>query len=135
MDDTTALFHQYETDYCNKSTDISRKISSIAALTGGMQHFFDHIDTIVAWAKWLLKSLALECAWHCACLLQHAKMYVPARAELRRKKIGEIEADVREADNVVGATSSNSSMRVITCPTTAADVYSQLPAQRSKPAS
>ncbi|GBG00366.1 hypothetical protein Rsub_13125 [Raphidocelis subcapitata] len=31
MDDPTALFHQYETDYCAKSTEISRKIS---ALTG-----------------------------------------------------------------------------------------------------
>ena len=32
MDDSgTALFHQYEQDYCNKSTEISRKI---AALTG-----------------------------------------------------------------------------------------------------
>eukprot|EP00883_Tetradesmus_obliquus_P012311 jgi/Sobl393_1/5154/SZX67987.1 len=55
MDDPTALFRQYETDYCNKSTDISRKITSIASLTG----------------------------------------------ELRRKKVSEIEADVREADNVV----------------------------------
>jgi vesicle transport through interaction with t-SNAREs protein 1 len=36
MDDPTALFRQYETDYCNKSTDISRKITSIASLTGGM---------------------------------------------------------------------------------------------------
>jgi hypothetical protein len=35
MEDLTALFHQYETDYCNKSTDISRKITSIAGLTGG----------------------------------------------------------------------------------------------------
>eukprot|EP00878_Enallax_costatus_P001793 GHUV01001951.1.p1 GENE.GHUV01001951.1~~GHUV01001951.1.p1 ORF type:complete len:224 (+),score=71.95 GHUV01001951.1:146-817(+) len=55
MEDPTALFHQYETDYCNKSTDISRKISSIAAVTG----------------------------------------------ELRRKKVSEIEADVREADSVI----------------------------------
>lgn len=31
MDDPTALFHQYEQDYCSKSTDISRKIG---ALTG-----------------------------------------------------------------------------------------------------
>lgn len=36
MEDLTALFHQYETDYCNKSTDISRKISSIASITGGV---------------------------------------------------------------------------------------------------
>lgn len=55
MEDPTGLFHQYETDYCNKSTDISRKIVSIASLTG----------------------------------------------ELRRKKVSEIEADVREADSVI----------------------------------
>jgi vesicle transport through interaction with t-SNAREs protein 1 len=36
MEDLTALFHQYETDYCNKSTEISRKISSIASITGGV---------------------------------------------------------------------------------------------------
>lgn len=36
MEDLTALFHQYETDYCNKSTDISRKISAIATITGGV---------------------------------------------------------------------------------------------------
>lgn len=55
MEDLTALFHQYETDYCNKSTDISRKISSLASITG----------------------------------------------ELRRKKLSELEADLREADNVI----------------------------------
>lgn len=55
MEDATALFRQYETDYCSKSTDISRKIASLASLTG----------------------------------------------ELRRKKVTEIEADVREADNVI----------------------------------
>lgn len=36
MEDLIALFHQYETDYCNKSTDISRKISSLASITGGV---------------------------------------------------------------------------------------------------
>jgi hypothetical protein len=36
MEDLTALFHQYETDYCNKSTEISRKISAIASITGGV---------------------------------------------------------------------------------------------------
>ena len=36
MDDPTALFHQYEQDYCNKSTEISRKISSLTGVaTGG----------------------------------------------------------------------------------------------------
>eukprot|EP00879_Flechtneria_rotunda_P002254 GHRR01002442.1.p1 GENE.GHRR01002442.1~~GHRR01002442.1.p1 ORF type:complete len:223 (+),score=75.08 GHRR01002442.1:163-831(+) len=55
MNDPTALFHQYETDYCNKSTDISRKISSVPGSAG----------------------------------------------ELRRKKVAEIEADVREADSVI----------------------------------
>jgi vesicle transport through interaction with t-SNAREs protein 1 len=36
MEDLAALFHQYETDYCNKSTDISRKISALASITGGV---------------------------------------------------------------------------------------------------
>jgi hypothetical protein len=29
------LFQQYENDYCNKSTDISRKIGAIGSLSGG----------------------------------------------------------------------------------------------------
>ncbi|KAI8470243.1 MAG: Qb-SNARE, VTI1-family [Monoraphidium minutum] len=33
MEDPTALFHQYEQDYCNKSTDISRKISALTGVT------------------------------------------------------------------------------------------------------
>jgi hypothetical protein len=33
--DPTALFKQYEADYCNKSTDASRKISAIESLSGG----------------------------------------------------------------------------------------------------
>lgn len=35
MADQTALFKQYETDYCNKSTEISRKISAVPSLIGG----------------------------------------------------------------------------------------------------
>jgi hypothetical protein len=34
MDDG-ALFSQYENEYCQKSTEISRQITGLAALTGG----------------------------------------------------------------------------------------------------
>jgi vesicle transport through interaction with t-SNAREs 1 len=34
-DEAVALFNQYENEYCNKSTDISRKISAISNLSGG----------------------------------------------------------------------------------------------------
>ena len=37
-DEQTALFKQYETEYCTKSTDISRKINAISSLSGGEQH-------------------------------------------------------------------------------------------------
>lgn len=37
MDDQMALFNQYENDYCNKSTDISRKIDAIANLGGELR--------------------------------------------------------------------------------------------------
>jgi hypothetical protein len=35
MDDSSALFHQYETEYCNGSTEISRKLGALGPLTGG----------------------------------------------------------------------------------------------------
>ncbi|EFJ49805.1 Qb-SNARE, VTI1-family [Volvox carteri f. nagariensis] len=55
MDDTNALFHQYENEYCNKSTDISRKINSAITLSG----------------------------------------------ETKRKKLVEVDADIKEADNII----------------------------------
>lgn len=54
-DSTVALFNQYETEYCNKSTEISRKINATASLSG----------------------------------------------DLRKRKITEVETDIREADNVI----------------------------------
>lgn len=54
-DSSVALFNQYESDYCNKSTDISRKVNAIASLSG----------------------------------------------DLRRRKITEVEGDLREAENVI----------------------------------
>lgn len=43
MGDQTALFKQYENDYCNKSTEISRKINTIPSLLGGemQKHIID----------------------------------------------------------------------------------------------
>ena len=34
MDDP-ALFHQYEQDYCNRSTEVSRKISALTGVSTG----------------------------------------------------------------------------------------------------
>lgn len=31
------LFKSYEADYCNRSTDIARKIAAIGSLSGGAQ--------------------------------------------------------------------------------------------------
>ncbi|KAF6258734.1 hypothetical protein COO60DRAFT_1089964 [Scenedesmus sp. NREL 46B-D3] len=111
MDDPTALFRQYETDYCNKSTDISRKITSIASLTGGaQQHCWRPVRCIlqVAFLVFCLPSLRY---WqqHVFSTIVHGApgphekgaACATAAAELRRKKVLEIEADVREADNVV----------------------------------
>ncbi|PNH06351.1 hypothetical protein TSOC_007277 [Tetrabaena socialis] len=54
MDDANALFNQYENEYCNKSTDISRKVGVASTLSG---------DT-------------------------------------KRKKLSEVDADIKEADNI-----------------------------------
>ncbi|KXZ49317.1 hypothetical protein GPECTOR_22g911 [Gonium pectorale] len=55
MDDPNALFSQYENEYCNKSTDISRKINTASTLSG----------------------------------------------DARRKKLSEVDVDIREADNII----------------------------------
>jgi vesicle transport through interaction with t-SNAREs protein 1 len=61
MEDPTALFHQYETDYCNKSTDISRKISSIAALTGELRRKkTSEIEADVREADSIVKRMDME---------------------------------------------------------------------------
>ena len=39
--DATALFKQYEADYCGKSTDCSRKIATIETLNGGEHRTLD----------------------------------------------------------------------------------------------
>jgi hypothetical protein len=55
MDDSSALFHQYETEYCNCSTDISRKLGSLGPLTGGKLWLqIRHVCLIPAFAVHLL---------------------------------------------------------------------------------
>jgi hypothetical protein len=89
MDDPTALFHQYEQDYCNKSTEISRKIS---ALTG--------VATGEGWeaggAPHEAGAALTPCQAHTNLLL----LPLPA-PDMRRGKATEIESDMREADSVV----------------------------------
>eukprot|EP00210_Caulerpa_lentillifera_P008483 g8092.t2 len=55
MEEQMTLFNQYESEYCNKSTDIARKIDELGALVG----------------------------------------------DKRRRKVNEVEYDVREADQVI----------------------------------
>eukprot|EP00210_Caulerpa_lentillifera_P003590 g3425.t1 len=55
MEDQLTLFSQYESEYCNKSTDLSRKIDGISSLVG----------------------------------------------DQRRRKVSEVEYDVREAEQVI----------------------------------
>jgi hypothetical protein len=84
MADLTALFHQYEQDYCNKSTEISRKISSLTGVpTGGACR-----GTGAPRAAQLLTPLPLP---------------APPRPhpDVRRSKASEIEASIREAEGVV----------------------------------
>ena len=35
LNDQLALFTQYDNEYCNKATDVSRKIQAVASLSGG----------------------------------------------------------------------------------------------------
>lgn len=98
MEDPTALFHQYETDYCNKSTDISRKITSVGALAGGKARY-------LALYTRMMHLTRRECLHEAPPLLSVDPCTKPVAgdplAELRRKKVAEIEAVVREADSVV----------------------------------
>lgn len=36
MEDQLTLFNQYESEYCNKSTDVARKIDTLSTLVGGL---------------------------------------------------------------------------------------------------
>mmetsp|Transcript_6481 Transcript_6481/g.20160 ORF Transcript_6481/g.20160 Transcript_6481/m.20160 type:complete len:226 (-) Transcript_6481:327-1004(-) len=59
--DQTALFKQYETDYCNKSTDISRKIGGIPSLLGEQRRTkATEIEAEMRSADTVIKSMDME---------------------------------------------------------------------------
>ncbi|GAX73418.1 hypothetical protein CEUSTIGMA_g870.t1 [Chlamydomonas eustigma] len=61
MSDQTALFKQYETDYCNKSTDISRKINTIPSLSGEQRRIKTaEIENDIKSADVVIKSMDME---------------------------------------------------------------------------
>ena len=86
MADPTALFKQYEAEYCNKSTDISRKISALASLSGGAC-----VCLLVARARRRRRLVRARSALT-------RSLHPPQKTELRRKKASEAEADIRDAD-------------------------------------
>lgn len=61
MDDQMALFNQYENDYCNKSTDITRKIHAIANLSGdSRRRKVEEVDYDLKEADQVIKRMEME---------------------------------------------------------------------------
>ena len=42
-----ALFNQYESEYCNKSTEITRKVQALGGLQGGKQAAVAHLRLLL----------------------------------------------------------------------------------------
>jgi hypothetical protein len=57
------LFQQYENEYCNKSTDISRKIGAIGSLSGGERALYTATFAMVS--AWSPRRLAGTCLLSC----------------------------------------------------------------------
>jgi len=94
MDDPTALFHQYEQDYCNKSTEISRKISALTGVTTG--EAYSGLETRREHTAEKKEAVDLrDLSSHNVTPLSLL------HTDVRRSKASEIEGDMREADSVV----------------------------------
>ena len=88
MADQTALFKQYETDYCNKSTEISRKIGTIPSLSGGENVLMFPLFFVVRPCPASSTSLS-------------SNSYASPNPDQRRGKTAEIEGDIKSADVVI----------------------------------
>lgn len=83
MDDQMALFNQYENDYCNKSTDISRKIDAIASLSGdARRRKVDEVEYDIKEADQVIKRMEME-----------ARSFPPDKSHRMLMKIREYKAD------------------------------------------
>lgn len=74
----SALFQQYENDYCAKATDVSRKLQSVGPLPAGIQYQRD-VQLLVG----------------------HQHTCVVSYTEQRRAKLREIEHEIKDAERVV----------------------------------
>ncbi|GIL51303.1 hypothetical protein Vafri_7324 [Volvox africanus] len=84
MDDTNALFIQYENEYCNKSTDISRKINSAITLTGeAKRKKLTEVDGDIKEADNIIKKMDME-----------ARSVAPERSKQLQNKVKEYKADL-----------------------------------------
>ena len=76
-----ALFNQYESEYCSKSTDISRKVQALSSFSAGET---DVVLVMVSICNGTFKVMT-------RCL----------NADVKRLRIKEIEAELKEADQIV----------------------------------
>ncbi len=85
-----ALFNQYESEYCSKSTDISRKVQALSSFSAGKSRSRQvSVPEKASFAPHLLSGCTLIC------------FLVPRTADVRRLRTKEIEAELREADQIV----------------------------------
>lgn len=76
-----ALFNQYESEYCSKSTDISRKVQALGSFSAGEARVV------------VLTKLSVVVA--------HLTSNNLVGADVKRLRIKEIEAELKEADQIV----------------------------------
>ncbi len=75
----SALFQQYENDYCAKATDVSRKLQGLAPLPAGVQ-------------RGTCESL---------CVVGASRSCMGFHTEQRRAKLREIDHEIKDAERVV----------------------------------
>ncbi|KAG2438923.1 hypothetical protein HYH02_010717 [Chlamydomonas schloesseri] len=84
MDDVTALFNQYENEYCNKSTDISRKITTASTLGAeAKRKKLVEVDVDIKEADTIIKKMDNE-----------ARSVAPDRQKQLQNKVKEYKADL-----------------------------------------
>ena len=82
-----ALFNQYESEYCSKSTEISRKVQALSSFSAG--------ETEVVLVKLSVCNGPFKAKTSCS------------DADVKRLRVKEIEAELKEADQIVSLSLSN----------------------------
>ncbi|GFR47464.1 hypothetical protein Agub_g9191 [Astrephomene gubernaculifera] len=98
MDDISALFNQYENEYCNKSTDISRKINMATTLSGeNKRKKLAEVDADIREADNIIKKMDME-----------ARSVAPDRSKQLQNKVKEYKADLASLKEQLGKARSSS---------------------------